>query len=145
MNAAAGVPSLTLLQEDLLKAAFAADETAAAAWRRWRDAVDWEAHLDHDAFRLLPRTYRNLRRLGVADPLLLRLRGIARQAWYANQRRLHPTVQALTAAGVELLLVPPTAVLLHDPTAVLDQPLERIPPRLWRGMRDEWREAHRPR
>ncbi|MGH8713250.1 MAG: hypothetical protein ACREYB_04485 [Casimicrobiaceae bacterium] len=106
----------------MLRAAFGADETAVEAWRRWRDAIDWEAHLDHDAFRLLPRTYRNLRRHGRDDPLLPRLKGIMLQAWYANQRRarqFHPTVQALAAVGVELLIVPPTAVLLHDATAVL--------------------------
>ena len=123
MSAGAGGPVLTTLQEDLLRAAFGVDETAVAAWRRWRDAIDWEAHLDRDAFRLMPRTCRTLRRLGEADPLLPRLQGIARQAWYANQRwvgRLQPTLQALAASGVELLLVPPTAVLLLDRTPVLD-------------------------
>ncbi len=122
MSVTPDVASLTLLQADLLRAAFGADETAVAAWRRWRDAIDWEAHLDHDAFRLLPRTYRNLRRQGGDDPLLPRLKGITLQAWYANQRRarqFHPTLQTLAAAGVELLIVPPTAVLLHDATAVL--------------------------
>lgn len=122
MSVTPGVASLTLLQADLLRAAFGADETAVEAWRRWRDAIDWEAHLDHDAFRLLPRTYRNLRRQGRDDPLLPRLKGITLQAWYANQRRarqVQPTLQALAAAGVELLIVPPTAMLLHDATAVL--------------------------
>jgi hypothetical protein len=122
MSATPGVASLTLLQADLLRAAFGADEIAVAAWRRWRDAIDWEAHLDHEAFRLLPRTYRNLRRQDGDDPLLPRLKGITLQAWYANQRRarqFHPTLQALAAAGVELLIVPPTALLLHDATAVL--------------------------
>src|SRR5208282_4320225 len=56
MSVTPDVASLTLLQADLLRAAFGADETAVAAWRRRRDAIDWEAHLDHDAFRLLPRT-----------------------------------------------------------------------------------------
>ena len=123
MSAGTGGPVLTTLQEDLLRASFGVDETAVAAWRRWRDAIDWEAPLDRDAFRLMPRTCRNLRRLGDADPLLPRLQGIARQAWYANQRwvrRLQPTLQALAASDVELLLVPPTAVLLLDATPVLD-------------------------
>jgi hypothetical protein len=124
VSAEAAVARLTPLQADLLRAAFVADGTAAGAWRRWRDAIDWEAHLDHDDFRLLPRTYRNLCEQGVADPLLPRLKGITRQAWFANQRRLrhfHPTLRSLAAAGVELLIVPPTAVLLDDPAAVLDR------------------------
>ena len=124
MTAGTDSASLTGLQKDLLRAAFVADESAVAAWGRWREAIDWDAHLDHDAFRLLPRTHRNLHRQGVADPLLPRLKGITRQAWFANQRRLQPlqpTLQALAAAGVELLLLPPTAVLLHDAAAVLDR------------------------
>ena len=122
MNAVAGGAALTPLQADLLRAAFRADEAAITAWRRWRDAVDWDAHLDHDSFRLLPRVYRNLCRQGAGDPLLPRLKGVARQAWYANQHRLRqfqPTLQALAAAGVEPLLLPPTALLLDDATAVL--------------------------
>jgi hypothetical protein len=121
MNTAVEIATLTVLQGDVLRAAFVVDETGVAAWRRWRDATDWEGQLDHDAFRLLPRIYGNLRRQGIADPLLPRLQGITRQAWYANQRRLRqfrPTLQALAAAGVEPLITPPTAVLLHDATAV---------------------------
>lgn len=124
MSAVAAVARLTPLQADLLRATFVADESAARAWRRWRDAIDWEGYLDRDDFRLLPRTYRNLSEQGVTDPLLPRLKGITRQAWFANQRRLrhfHPTLRALAAAGVELLVVPPTAVLLDDPAAVLDR------------------------
>jgi hypothetical protein len=123
MTAGTDQAALTRLQEDLLRAAFVADESAVAAWGRWREAIDWVAHLDRDAFRLLPRTYRNLQRQGVADPLLPRLKGIARQAWFANQRRLQPlqpTLQALAMSGVEVLLLWPTDVLLHDATAVLD-------------------------
>lgn len=109
MSAGAGGPVLTTLQEDLLRAAFGVDETAVAAWHRCRDAIDREVHLDRDAFRLMPRTCSNLRRLGDADPLLPRLQGIARQAWYANQRwvgRLQPTLQALAASGARAGVLP---------------------------------------
>ena len=117
-----GGASLTPLQADLLRATFGADEAAVAAWRRWRDAIDWEAHLDHDAFRLLPRTYGNLRRHDVADPLLPRLKGIARQAWYANQVRLRscqPVLRAFASSGIDVLILPPMAVLIEDATAVI--------------------------
>jgi len=114
---------LTPLQEDLLRAAFAEDDTAVAAWRRWRESVDWEAHLDREAFRLMPRTGRNLRRLGVDDPLWPRLKGIARRAWYENHLRaawVQPTLHALVAEGIDLLLVPPGSAVLLDATVVLD-------------------------
>lgn len=113
---------MTPLQEDVLRAAFAADRTAVDAWRRWRSAVDWEAHLDHDAFRLMPRACRNLQTLGETDSLLPRLSGIGRQAWYANQRRaarLQPVLQQLAAANVEMLIVPPGTLPLFEPRAVI--------------------------
>jgi len=39
MTAGTDSASLTRLQEDLLRAAFVVDESAVAAWSRWRDAM----------------------------------------------------------------------------------------------------------
>lgn len=113
---------LTPLQADLLHAAFLRQPQARAAWERFRDGIDWDRELDGDSFALLPTAYRNLHRLGVEDPLFARLKGIARQAWLANQTwlaRLEPTFGALGRCGIEPLVLPPASWLLFDRAAVL--------------------------
>lgn len=116
--------TLEPLQEDLLRSAFLAHPDAATAWPRWRDSVDWDGYLDYEAFALLPAIYRNLRRLGVDDPLFPRFKGIARQSWLANQQRIADWQDALNGFarnGVELLLLPPTARLAADPSSVMNR------------------------
>ena len=119
-----GPASLSAPQADLLRAAFGADASAVASWRRWRDGVDWGAHLPRGEFRLMPAVARNLRRLGADDPLIPRFGGIARQAWVANQHRLlrfQPTLRALVDGGVRLAPLPPDWLLVHDASAVLER------------------------
>lgn len=110
------------LQADLLTSAFLQDEAAVSAWRRWRDSVDWGAHLDPDAFALLPAVHRNLRRLGVDDPLFPRFKGIVRQSWLQNQRHiaaLDATLTGCSRSRVEVLMLPPTSLWAIDPTAMV--------------------------
>lgn len=98
-------------QGDLLDAAFLRHPEAAAAWRRWSAGVDWDGHLDHTSFALLPRVYRNLRSLGCDDPIFPRCKGIMHQAWLANQHLINglgPGLDALAQAGVVPVLLPPT-------------------------------------
>lgn len=117
---------------DLLLAAFHAHPDARDAWARWRSSVDWEEHLGGDAFALLPEVCRNQQDLGVDDPLFPRFRGIARQAWVANQRAKSALPTRLPAGRIpELLLLPPTSFLFEDGTAVLQH-------------RRDWRLAVRP-
>lgn len=109
---------------DLLNAAFLRHDDAIAAWERWRVGVDWEGHLDHTSFALLPMVYRNLSRLGVEDPLFPRFKGIIRQAWLANQRwvaQIEPTLAACADAGVQVMILPPTLRLLLDKSAVMNR------------------------
>lgn len=112
---------LSAAHADLLRAAFGADASSVASWRRWRERVDWDAHLPRDEFRLMPGVARNLRRLGADDPLFPRFIGIARQAWVANQQRLRPfqpALRALALAGARIAPLPPHWLLLHDAAAV---------------------------
>lgn len=121
MTAAAERATLSAPHADLLRAAFRSDASAVASWRRWRERVDWDAHLPRDEFRLMPGVARNLRRLGADDPLFPRFSGIARQAWVANQHRLlpfQPALRALALAGARLAPLPPHWLLLHDAAAV---------------------------
>lgn len=111
-------------QRDLLDAAFLQSAGAAAAWQRWSAGVDWDGHLDHTSFALLPRVHRNLRAQGVEDPIFPRCKGIMHQAWLANQhlvRALAPALDALAEAGIEPVLLPPTWILSRDRAAVLDR------------------------
>ncbi|MFO1429886.1 MAG: hypothetical protein U1F76_07060 [Candidatus Competibacteraceae bacterium] len=112
---------LTPLQVDLLRAAFLRHPDALPAWRRWRDSIAWNQYVDPEVFALLPVVYRNLHGLGADDPLFPRFKGIARQAWLANQRwiaELQDTLVRCAEEGVELLALPPTQQLLGDPAVV---------------------------
>ena len=99
----------------LLRAAAMPDERGLEAWREVRPRLDIDT-LHGDAVRLLPLVSRNLTALGVDDdPLLPRLKGLYRHAWYANQVLLHAVagvLRDLEAAGV------PTLVLKGTPLAL---------------------------
>ncbi|MGZ8219134.1 hypothetical protein [Methylomagnum sp.] len=110
------------LESDLLLAAFLPHPDAPPAWERWRDSIDWDRHIDPEAFTLLPTAHRNLRGLGVDDKLFPRFKGIARHAWLVNQRRFAEVKDSLDECahhGVELLWLPPVWRWLADPAAVL--------------------------
>ena len=124
--------ALDPLELDLLLASFHLHSDAVESWKRWRESTDWDGHVDGDAFALLPEAWRNLQGLGVDDSLFPRFKGIARQAWLANQRTKSVLEKHLPGAlAPELILLPPTSFLFTDGTAVLQH-------------RHEWRFAVRP-
>lgn len=105
----------TLAQEQLLKAALGDGEDALQAFYAWRQGVDLDGELGYPVLRLLPLVYHNLQRLGLHDPLLGRLKGVYRRAWCENQTlffAMHPLVQQLREAGVELLMLKGAALVL---------------------------------
>lgn len=94
-------------QENLLRAALAQDESALDAWRAWRVEADLDA-LDQGSYRLLPLAYRNLACLGARDPLMPRLKGSYRRAWFENQLLFHRRavlLRAFNAAGIPTMLL----------------------------------------
>ncbi|HMQ54674.1 MAG TPA: nucleotidyltransferase family protein [Anaerolineae bacterium] len=101
----------------LLRAALLPGEEALAAWRHWRSQVKIEIeHVDAGSFRLLPLVYRNLRKQGMADPLLKRLKGVYRLTWYQNQLHLRAAaevIQLLQSAGIETLCLKGVPLLLR--------------------------------
>ena len=152
MNAAPPMGMLPEAQADLVRAAFGAGDAATASWRRWRDGIDWDAHLDPVAFRLMPAVGRNLRRWHGDDPLIPRFAGIARQAWYANQlrwRRYRPILDAFAAVGVRPAPLAQDWLLLHDGSAIVEReaPLAcALPgPSVDAATRCLWRHGWRPR
>lgn len=99
----------------ILRIAIGGDEEARDAFRQWSASVDLRADFSYEIFRLLPLVYDRLHRLGVTDPLMGRLKGAYRLAWYRTQTLLHratPVVEALNSAGVETLMLKGLPLLL---------------------------------
>jgi len=95
-------------QELVLKAALGDEHEAIAAFEAWRKDIDLDGEFDRGTFRLLPLLYQNLQRLALRDPLMGRLKGIYRMAWYENHQLFHrtlPVVARLAAEGIPTLLV----------------------------------------
>ena len=91
----------------LLTAALESNRRGIDAFRAWRDSVNLNDEFGWDALRLMPLVYSNLSAVGVTDPLMGRLKGVYRRAWYQTHtlfRRTGPAVAALAAAGMDVLL-----------------------------------------
>lgn len=101
-------------QHLLLRCALSGDDAAAAsAWVAARRGMDFD-RLDEGSHGVLPLVYRSLERACVADPLLGRLKGIYRKAWFANQLlrdALRQPLGMLEHAGAEPLLLHDTAMM----------------------------------
>jgi hypothetical protein len=95
-------------QELLLKAALLSDRQAPAALAQWVAAVDLEAEMDNGSFRLLPLLFHNLKKLGIQHPVMTRLKGIYRYAWYKNHQlffELSKILKSLHQAGVPTMVL----------------------------------------
>lgn len=104
----------TVNQQLLLRAALSDQPIAEAAWNAWHDRVDLDS-IDAGSYRLLPLLYSNLVRHGIASPLLTRLKGIHRHAWFRNQmlfRDIADIVHIFNARGIRTLLLKGAALSL---------------------------------
>ena len=102
-------------QELLLKAALFQGQTALEAWGTWKAEFDLEKRLDAGSYRLLPLLYHNLARHGVDEPVMGKLKGIYRRAWYLNQTLFRDGVsvlRSLHAAGIETAVLKGAALSL---------------------------------
>lgn len=100
-------------QEDLLRAALLPDERALSAWDRIRPSLA-AAALDGATLAILPHLHRNLRRLGVSDPLLDLFKGVHRHTWAHNQvllSRVMPLLDRLERAGMPTMLLKGAALI----------------------------------
>jgi hypothetical protein len=100
----------------LLQAAFLSDNTGLQAWHCWKNQINIDDYPDTGSFRLLPALYRNLQKLGVADPFLEKLKGIVRRNWYKNQRffkSVSGPLQSLQQAGIAPMLLYGPALALQ--------------------------------
>jgi hypothetical protein len=95
-------------QDLVLRAALLDGEAAVSAFRQWVGGIDLEGDFDLATFSLLPLLYDNLRKLGIKHPLMGRLKGAYRLAWYRNHKLfddLRPTLASLAGAGVRTMLL----------------------------------------
>ncbi len=89
----------TPAQTLLLNACLLEDSTAVEAWEKWQSCASLD-ELDKGSFRMLPLLYGNLKRQGVANPLINKLKGVYRQTWYANQIIFHDVFTLLKQFGI---------------------------------------------
>ncbi len=83
-------------QELLLRAAALRGPAALAAWQAWKAQHDLVASpLDQGSLRLLPLLYKNLVAHAIDEPVMGRLRGTYRRAWYANHHVFREAVRVL--------------------------------------------------
>jgi hypothetical protein len=103
-------------QDLVLRAALLDGDAALSAFREWTGGIDLEGDFDLATFRLLPLLYDNLRKLGVKHPLLGRLKGAYRLAWYKNHKLfddMRPIMAALTHAGIRTMLLKGAPLVLN--------------------------------
>jgi hypothetical protein len=102
-------------QNLLLMAAMGEDEEAAEAFCRWLGTIDIKGDFDHGSYQLLPLVYDHMRRLGIRDPLMGRLKGVYRMSWCENQvlaDKVRPLVSELERRGITTLLLNGVALVL---------------------------------
>jgi hypothetical protein len=113
----------TYEQSLVLKAALLPAEPARAAFHEWLALADFEGDFDNGTFRLLPLLYSNMRRHGIEHGIMSRLKGIYRLTWYKNNKLfhdLHPVIEALSVAGIPIMLLKgvPLALLYYRNVAL---------------------------
>jgi hypothetical protein len=113
--AGSGMPWPSKAQTLLLRAAIGPAQGVRAAFDAWRAMTDIEAPVDGGTYRLLPLLYARLSALDIDDPLMGRLKGVYRRAWYENNLLFHrvvPAVAALETAGIKTMLLKGTPIAL---------------------------------
>jgi hypothetical protein len=101
----------------LLHAAFDDGESAAAAYRRWRECVPLD-DLTFASLRILGQVVQTAYRNGVADSELARIRGAVKHTWMRNMLRNRALAQALRAierSGAQVMVVKGAALMARYP------------------------------
>jgi hypothetical protein len=114
----------TFDQHHLLRASLLRDPALVReSFEHWKSLVAIDA-VEQGSMRLLPLLYRNLKRLGIDDALLPRLKSVYRQVWFRNQLILEHgrrALQALSAAGIPAVTLKGAALV----ETVYDEPALR--------------------
>jgi hypothetical protein len=84
------------------------DASARESWLALRPDLSLHDLWDAEVYRALPLVMRSLRHLGIDDPDMPMMEGIAKRAWFANQMLIHntaPVVARLEDAGIPTMLL----------------------------------------
>lgn len=109
----------------LLRAALLAGRPALASYSIWRDRLDFDA-LTLGSQRVLALLHKNLRAHNIDDPLMDRLRGIARYAWYSNRNLIlasTPLLNALNKANIQFAFLKGMAIVASVPDQMALRPM----------------------
>lgn len=124
LQRSAGTFLPTLEQHYLLRASLLTDAARVReSFDVWKSRVDLD-RIEHGSMRLLPLLYRNLKRCGIEDAMMPRLKGVYRQVWFRNQLILEHGVRvlrALTAEGISAIVLKGAALV----GTVYDEPALR--------------------
>ena len=133
MTSAATEPELgrwpTGRQADLIVAATANDERAAAAWQRWQDGGGDLQRLDEASSRLLPLLWSNRRAANIEADALMLLKGCYRHSLWMTHRILaggSAALDTLDATGIPTLVLKGTAILARFPGEVGVRPINDV-------------------
>jgi len=103
-------------QELLLQAALLNGADGKDALAQWLDAIDFEGEMDYGSFRLLPLLFHHLKKQGRDLPIMSRLKGIYRYAWFKNQQlffELGKTLNTLRQAGIPTMVLKGAALTVQ--------------------------------
>jgi hypothetical protein len=109
----------------LLQAALLECEPALKAFSVWRSSIDFEG-LNYGSQRVLAMLHQNLRAHGVEDPLIGRLRGIARHVWFSNQSlmvAMRPLLAEFKQAGISFVFLKGMALVASLPSQLALRPM----------------------
>ena len=119
----------TLERDLLLQAVTSEGSEAIAAYKAWRETVDFKGPIDPETAALLPQLYEALLKLGLDDPLMGILAGVSRRAWYENQTLLASLQQVLDGLAreqVDCILVGDIPLVLTHYSGLHSRRIEQI-------------------
>ncbi len=117
----AGRPNALIRSEDflLLRAISTTGPACVRAFEAWRENVRLD-DIEGGAYRIVPLLVRLVRREGIRDSDLERLKGIERHIWAANTLKLNQlfvALDAIQASGSRALLLKGAALIARTPEA----------------------------
>lgn len=115
-------------QKQLLDVLLKPDAIAIKAWASWIQSVDI-LNLDQGSDRLLPFLYQRLSTLEVVHPVMDRLKGIHRHAYYKNRMLFHQATglfQKLQQQNIDIVLIKGAALASYYYPAIGLRPMSDL-------------------
>lgn len=102
-------------EELLLQAALLSNQEAIDAWEQWKTTIDIN-DINAASQKLLPLLYLNLKKHGISDPSMDKMKGIYRYLWVKNTSSFQgyvPFFQELNRRNIPFLFLKGGALLFH--------------------------------